>query len=392
MQIENNNTSITTLPPAQRAAVVLKSDVAEKELRAMIERTSAITNVVDMNGRKEAHAAGMSIKNARVAIEKAGKEAREDATAFSKAVIAESARLAAITEEEEARLFGLRDAYDAQMAAEKAEKERIEAERKATIMAKISDITSLPVKYASANSTILHGVLADLANIEIIEHTFQEFTDEAKTAVDTTAHALLTMRTAAQQREAEEAERQRLAELARQQAEADRLELQRLREKQAEEDRVRAEEAARVERERAAERQAAAAAQAEADRIAAQKLAEEKAAKEALERQLAEMQAKFQAAEEEKRAAAQLERDHAEALEMNAAWKPAADPVAVEQAAAVLETELEVQTEVVIEDAPSRPTDVDIASAVASHFNVPLLDAARWLTEIDHAALIGDLT
>src|SRR4051812_22559589 len=113
---------LITLPPAKRAAVALKSEAAEAHLRELVSKTSAITNVVDLNGRDEAHRAGMMLKNARTTITATGKAAREDATAFSKAVIAEEKRLLEISADEEARVFSLRDAYDAKVAAEKAER------------------------------------------------------------------------------------------------------------------------------------------------------------------------------------------------------------------------------------------------------------------------------
>lgn len=390
---ETSKNEITTLPPAQRAAVVLKSEAAEKELRSLIERTAAITNVVDKNGRSEAHGAAMALKSARVDIEKAGKAAREDATAFSKAVISEAARLVAIAEPEEDRLLALRDDFDAKVAAEKAEKDRIEAERKAAIRAKIDAMTSLPLQYASANSTMLHGVLGDLAQVFITEETFAEFTVEAQTALDTTAHALLTLRSSAQEREAEEAARQLAAEEARKQAEADRLELEKLRAQQAEDARIRAEEAARIEQERAAEREAAAKAQADADRIATKERAEAAAANAALEKQLADMKAALAAAGEEKRqkaeAAAKLERDHEEALHMDACWKPR-DVVSVTIEAKPKAIE---QNEIVtIAPEVERPSDVDMARTIANFYCVPALEAARWMIEIDHAALIGDLS
>jgi hypothetical protein len=383
----SNEMSLTTLPPAQRAAVVLKSDAAEKDLRAMIERTAAITTVVDTNGRKEAHAAAMAIKGARVDIEKAGKTAREDATAFSKAVIAEAARLAAIAEPEEDRLLALRDNFDAKMAAEKAEKERIEAERKAGIRAKIDQISRLAVQHAGATSAALHDVLTELAKREITEEEFAEFTIEAQAALDTTAHALLTLRVAAKQREEEEAERKRQAEEQRKQAEADRLELAKLRAQQAEDARIRAEEVARIEKERAAERAAIAHAQALVDQEAAKQRAEEAAARAALEKKIAEMEAERAAEEDAKRqkaeADAKLVLDHEKALQMNASW--------VAPVLAPVEPEPEDEAEE-IATAPVRPSDADIARTVASFYCVPALDAARWLCEIDHAALIGDLS
>lgn len=388
---ETSKNEITTLPPAQRAAIALKSEGAEKQLRELVAKTSQITNVVDMNGRDEAHSAGMSLKNARVAITKTGKAAREDATKFSAAVIAEEKRLLEISDAEEERVFKLRDDFDAKVAAEKAEVERIEAERKAAIRAKIDAITSLPLQYASANSTILHGALSDLAQVRVDEFEFIEFVVDAQTALDTTAHALLTLRSAAQEREAEEAARQLAAETARKQAEADRLELEKLRAQQAEDARIRAEEAARIEQERAAEREAAAKAQADADRIAAKERAEAAATNAALEKQLADMRAALAAAEEEKRqkaeAAAKLDRDHEEALYMDACWKPRdVLQVAIEAPQAIEQNEI-------VQVAPQRPrpSDLAILSVISSGFDVHPEVALDWLMTIDTQKLLREL-
>ncbi|MFX8160626.1 hypothetical protein ABTL01_19900, partial [Acinetobacter baumannii] len=75
----------------------------------------------------------MTLANARIAISKAGKEARDDATKFSKAVIEEEKRLIAIIEPEEDRLRGLRDAWDAEREREKLANAEAEKRRIATL-------------------------------------------------------------------------------------------------------------------------------------------------------------------------------------------------------------------------------------------------------------------
>lgn len=229
-----NMQDLIALPPSKRAAVALKSENAEKQLRELVEKSSQISNVVDMNGRDEAHRAGMSLKNARVAITKTGKAAREDATAFSTAVIAEEKRLLEISGEEEKRVFGLRDTFDDNLALEKAKQEQKEAERKAAIRTKIEEITNLPGRHAGAGSVTISAALADLAQRSILQDEFAEFTEEAKIAVDTAASALLALRGAAREKEQAEVERLRIqaeeqARLAAE-AEAQRIEAERLEE------------------------------------------------------------------------------------------------------------------------------------------------------------------
>lgn len=198
-------TDIALLPPAERALVVLKSTETEKQLRELVERTSPISAPVDAAGREEVHRAAMDHKNARVAIEKAGKAAREDATAFSKAVIKEEQRLVAITAEEETRLFELRDTYDAKVKQEKEEADRKERERVAAIREKIDAIKNLPIDSATDNAETLAATLGDLRGFEITFEDFAEFQDEARAARDASIASLTTMHAAASAREAAEA-------------------------------------------------------------------------------------------------------------------------------------------------------------------------------------------
>ena len=101
-------TEITTLAPADRAMIVLSSSTTEAQLRGMAQDAASITDVIDPDGREQAHRMGMRLRTARTTIEKAGKAARDDANAFAKAVIDEQKRLIGITEGEERRIIGLR--------------------------------------------------------------------------------------------------------------------------------------------------------------------------------------------------------------------------------------------------------------------------------------------
>ena len=122
-------TEITTLAPADRAMIVLSSSTTEAQLRGMVQDAASITDVIDPDGREQAHRMGMKLRTARTTIEKAGKAARDDANAFAKAVIDEQRRLIGITEGEERRIMGLRDAYDAKIEAEKEATRKAEADR-----------------------------------------------------------------------------------------------------------------------------------------------------------------------------------------------------------------------------------------------------------------------
>lgn len=248
--------ALIVLPPAERARTALETTKTETDLKAMVERTKAITNVVDKNGREEAHNAGMMLKRARTAIAAAGEDAREDAVAFQKAVVAEVKRLTAITADEEKRLLKLRDDFDEQERLAKLERERIEAERVATIRNKIDVIALLPTRCIGDTSDDIIKALQNLALRVIDDEEFGEFADEARAAVDQAAVALINMRDVALAREeAARQEKIRQDELARQ-AEANRLEVERLKAEQAEfkrkADAERAEQDARIQREREA--------------------------------------------------------------------------------------------------------------------------------------------
>ena len=90
----------TAVTVQERAAVALKSPTAEKALRALVAGTIDIGAPTNRAGREQCHSAAMAALKARTEIVSAGKAARADATAFSKAVIAEEARLVAIIEPE----------------------------------------------------------------------------------------------------------------------------------------------------------------------------------------------------------------------------------------------------------------------------------------------------
>lgn len=214
-------TDIATLPPAERALIVLNTTKTEIELKQMVADAAHITEIKDPNGREQAHRMGMKLKTARTTIEKTGKAARDDANAFSKAVINEEKRLIAIVEAEEKRVIGLRDSFDAKLAAEKEAKERAERERIAKITAKIEAIRALPLQSARDTAAEIEATLADLTAFGISEAEFQEFAGDASTARNQAMGELREMLEAAKSREAAEA--QVAEERARLAAEAERL-------------------------------------------------------------------------------------------------------------------------------------------------------------------------
>ena len=88
-----------------------KFDPTTAELNALVEKSQTIT-VTDINDAaqmKVVTVARIELKNARVSISKKGKELRDDANKFAKAVIAKEKELIAIIEPEETRLSELEE-------------------------------------------------------------------------------------------------------------------------------------------------------------------------------------------------------------------------------------------------------------------------------------------
>lgn len=334
----------TALSLPERAAVALGASEHETKLRELVKSSADIVAVIDPAGREQAHRIGMNLKGARVAIEKVGKAAREDATAFSKAIIAEEKRLIAIAEPEEERILSLRDRFD---HAEQARKDAlIAAERARTeaIQAAIQAIREIPISMAGKSSQDISCCIAGLVGT-IPDEFYQEFIEQAQAARHEALDKLAAMETA--QRGVEiEAESQRqeaacralAAEEARK-AEAARLEAEKveLASQRAENERIANEQA--KEAKRLADLKAAQ--DAEQRRIAEQAAANLRQEREAQEEAM-RLQREAQA-ESQRKAAAEIQRvenelaariaahdlavkiaaDHAEAIEMNAAFDDA---------------------------------------------------------------------
>lgn len=288
-------TEIAILPPAERAAIALGSSNVEKQLLEMVQSSQSIVSVIDKAGRDEAHSAAMALRGVRTTIAKTGKAAREDATAFSKAVIAEEARLIGIVQPEEDRVIGLRDAYDAKLAAEKAERERKEAERKAGLQAKVDAIRNLALGMDGETAAEIDIEIAALQQF-VPGEEFMEYSDAARDAAQAAIVSMTALRDrqAAKEAEAAELERQR-AENARIAAEQE-VERKRLAA-------IAAEQAAalKVEQDRIAAEHKAAADALAAERAALQKEREALAA----EKLAAEQEKAIAAAEQSKPSAAE---------------------------------------------------------------------------------------
>lgn len=308
------------MPPAERAALALNSSQTERDLLALAAKYASIQVIKDKAGRDQAHGAAMEVKRTRTTIERTGKEARDDATKFSKAIIVEQNRLIAIIEAEERRLLALRDAWDveqekAREAAAAAERFRVEQ-----IMGRIDAIKGFE---RMARDCRTSGAVQRLqeAMIKIDMTGMDEFEDQALHVLGEVTEAVQQILT---QRQADEAERARIK--AEHEAEAARL----------------AAERAELERQRI---DAAAKANAEADR-----LAKERAALEAAR------------IEFERRQKAHEERERAEQAAAQAAAAKAAEEGALSAALAAQPPAIEPATHQLIDEDGDVPLIADLSA------------------------------
>ncbi|WP_244134046.1 hypothetical protein [Burkholderia gladioli] len=352
-------TNTTELTVVERAAASLQSTEREAALRELVAKSTDLVEIKNAAAREQVHGAAMALRTARTDIEKAGKAARDDANAFSRAVIAEEKRLVAITEPEEKRLLALRQAWDDEREAEKEAKRQAEALRVAAIREHIDDIRSIAARAVGRPSAAIATEIQDLEALGITFDRFQELTGEAEAARGATLDKLRELHAAAVAHEAEQA---RLA--------AERDELERQRAALAEQE--------RIDRERREAEEATRRAQQERED------AERREALAAEEARLAEHRAEMarQQAEIDRREREQREREEAAAR----AERAAAEQRAREAAAAEAERALEAEQLAFDDFVRVGPGDVEIVKTLAEHYRVTVGDALEWLKRFDAVA------
>jgi len=376
----------TELTVQDRASIALASSKTRQDLMIMATKYASITEIKNVAGRAECHSAAMTLANARIAISKTGKSARDDATKFSKAVIAEEASLIEITAPEEKRLLALRDEWDATVAAEKAARELAEKARIMVITDRIASIRQYVELAASCRTAERIQSLQDKL-AEIVIEGFDEFQEEAESVWKQAGEKVEELLTVKLEQEAEQA-------------------------------RIKAEQAAAAEKlaaERAEFAAAKAAAKAEADRVEAarqhqiaieakEQEAQRAAAQAVIDAEKAELARQRKEFEDQvreaNRAAAQVRADLADLEDLMREETQAA-----EQAQAAIESAQEALSEVCAPKAPAccapdglctdacsnspaltGPTDAEIAwvaaSEVADTFHLTLEQATERLAAI----------
>lgn len=316
------------LTVTERANKALAAVTTEQALLDLAGKYTDLTAVKDKTDLDLAMSALGELRSTRVEIQKAGKAARDDANAFSKAVITEEKRLIGIIAPEESRIKKLREDYEAEIERQRAEKARIEAERVAGIRARIARFHDTVTAAANGPSEHLQKVIERLDAVTIGDE-YQEMAGEAMVAVAQARNRARELHAAAVAREQAEAERQ-----AREAAEAEarRKEAEELARQRAEQARIAAELKAQqeaIERER---REAEAEARAEQEERERQAAAE-RAEIERQRRELAERQAEIDRRERAKAEAARAEQERKAAEERAAQEKATAKtkPVTLEQ-------------------------------------------------------------
>ena len=219
-------TDTKELTVQERAAKALGLSDRSARLSALAESTKDIIEITNPDGYKQVHSARMVLKNERVDISKLGKAARDDATAFSKAVIAEEKRLIEIISPEEVRLQALQTAHDQAIEAERQAKIDAEIARVESIKERIDELRGAVAAVTCLGAPHSEKVLEFIGDIEGIaaDDSFQEFRQEAEVAKLSTLAALRELHTGAVKREDEakriEAERAELEALRAEQANA----------------------------------------------------------------------------------------------------------------------------------------------------------------------------
>lgn len=237
------------LAPSTTVAVVSIKDAtlarftaAETALRALAERYSRVAfNVGTPKGLSEARAARNELREqGRYAVQRIEKAVKDDVNDLKRVMTAEAERLIGIVKPVEDAVDAQIKAREEQIAAEKAERERIEAERQAKHHANLATLRSYVAQGNGKTSEQLAKAAAAVSAIELDKAAWEEFHEQAVTVRLQVHEELSRMAAEAKVREDEKAEAERLrAENMRMQA-AHKAEAERIAKERAELERERA--------------------------------------------------------------------------------------------------------------------------------------------------------
>lgn len=292
----------------------------------------AIYDVTTRDGMNAAKEARAEIRAPRYRVEQIRKDAKRPILELGKMLDAEAKR---ITTE----IHKIEDPIDAQI---KAEEQRIKNEKQAKIAAEVARVEAIKERIKglegnqlltpSSGSELIGQHISDLDGI-VIDDSFAEFREAAERTKDGALDRLRALHAAAVEHEAEQAR-----------IEAERVEIERLRSEREKQNRI---ERQRIEAEREKQEAAAKAAR---EKLEADRLAQEEAARAETERLAAERA-------EVERLAAELEQRKSETAMPQ-------DPVGIAVGAK-----------------KGRPSDDEIAAAVAHQWGVAVEVADEWLRD-----------
>lgn len=248
-----STTAATEVQPVTYTGSAVVLDPIEQVLARCEERFANLAfDLTTTKGDKEARAARKELVEIRTGATKAYKNWSGPMQADMKVArdrVAEIERRVRVLEEPIDQQI---KADEARRAAEKQERERLEAERVATIRKRIANIASLPTLAVDMDSENIGMVIEDLSIAPINEERFGEFLAEAQQLASDIQKKLHEMRESALRREAQAIELQRQQEeleLQRKQIADQQAEIERMRRDQ--EEATRREEILREERARA---------------------------------------------------------------------------------------------------------------------------------------------
>jgi hypothetical protein len=132
-------------------------NITDAAIATLSDQYMALTikDLADKDGYKKVHEARMDVKNRRIAVQKAGKDLREEAIKYQKTIITEEKRIISLLEPIEAHLTAEETKIDDEKAAIKATEEKLLAER---LQARVDRVCAMGAMY-NGQAYLAHGIL-----------------------------------------------------------------------------------------------------------------------------------------------------------------------------------------------------------------------------------------
>jgi hypothetical protein len=209
--------------------VIVEYSATEAALAALRQKYAGIVfDLTTVKGDKEARAARLELTTLRTSLEKKRKQFKAPALEFGKKIDSEASRVTAEILALEYPIDDQIKADEARRAAEKAERDRIAAERAQGFRNRIAVIRSFVGKCSSIASERIAKGIAQVEQVDVSAAAFEEFAAEAASAKDETLIAMrqIMAETKAREEEAARVEAQRIENervAAEQKARADAL-------------------------------------------------------------------------------------------------------------------------------------------------------------------------